>query len=125
MRYKAFLLDFYGTLVAEDDLLVREILREIAAASSLCSDTGELGRAWLAHYRALCDVAYTERFRTQQAIEVASLEWLLETYEIPLSAQMLSERLFAYWRAPRSCRTSTSATCGRQSRTPAGALTIA
>jgi 2-haloalkanoic acid dehalogenase type II len=101
MPYKALLLDFYGTLVAEDDLLVREILREVAAASSLCSDTGELGRAWLERYRALCDAAYAEHFRTQQAIEVASLEWLLANYQVPLDAQALSERLFAYWRAPQ------------------------
>jgi 2-haloacid dehalogenase/putative hydrolase of the HAD superfamily len=100
-RYKALLLDFYGTLVAEDDQLVREILREIATVSPLCSDTGELGRAWLARYRALCDAAHAKSFRTQQAIEVASLEWLLANYQVPLEAQALSERLFAYWRAPQ------------------------
>jgi 2-haloalkanoic acid dehalogenase type II len=101
MRYKALLLDFYGTLVEEDDLVIREILGEVAAAAPPGTDPRELGRAWLGRFRELCGPAYAEQFQTQQAIELASLEWLLSIYQVPLQAQALTERQFAYWRAPQ------------------------
>lgn len=101
MRYKAILLDFYGTLVSEDDHVIGEMLRDMLAAAPAATDKRSLGRAWLSHFRELCAASHGERFRTQRDIEIASLEAVLTEYQIPLSAQELAARQFVYWSAPR------------------------
>ena len=46
MRYKALLLDFYGTLVEGDDCIIQDILGAIVARSPVSSDTRQIGRDW-------------------------------------------------------------------------------
>ena len=98
MQYKALLLDFYGTLVTEDDHLISPILTEIAARSPVSSDARQIGRDW--DFQGLCQSAHGADFRTQRAIEAESLRLLLERYEVDLNAHDLAERLFAHWQAP-------------------------
>lgn len=99
MKYKALLLDFYGTLVAEDDLIISDILEAIAARSPTSSDMKQIGRDW--HFQELCATAYAGSFKTQRELETESLARLLGAYQADLDAVALSERLFAYWRAPQ------------------------
>jgi len=98
MHYKALLLDFYGTLVAEDDLVIAALLAEIAALSPVSSDARQIGRDW--NFHALCQSAYGADFQTQRALETASLRLLLERYQVDLNADAMAERLFAHWQAP-------------------------
>jgi FMN phosphatase YigB (HAD superfamily) len=54
MRYKALLLDFYGTLVEEDDLIVAEIAEAIATHSPVSSDAKLIRRDWKRYFQDLC-----------------------------------------------------------------------
>jgi 2-haloacid dehalogenase/putative hydrolase of the HAD superfamily len=101
MRYKALLLDFYGTLVEEDDSAISEVLKAIAETSPLSSDTKQIGRDWQLRFQRLCSMAYAENFKTQRAIEIESLADLLTAYQANLDPKSLTECLFAYWQAPR------------------------
>ena len=98
MKYKALLLDFYGTLVAEDDHLILTLLQEIAACSPVSSDVQRIGRDW--DFQPRCQSAYADNFKTQRAIEVESLLRLLDVYQADLDAHEMAERLFAYWQTP-------------------------
>ena len=98
MKYKALLLDFYGTLVAEDDHLIMALLEEIADCSPVSSDTRQIGRDW--NFQAQCQLAYAENFKTQRAIEIESLERLISIYRANLNAFEMAERLFDYWQSP-------------------------
>ena len=98
MKYKALLLDFYGTLVAEDDAIINEILHAIAACSPVSSDIEQIGRDW--HFQELCQAAFGENFKTQRDIEKESLITLLSKYQAELDLYPLAERLFAYWQTP-------------------------
>jgi 2-haloalkanoic acid dehalogenase type II len=100
MRYKALLLDFYGTLVADDDRVSAETAQAIAEASPLASDARQVGRTWYGHIQRLCDAAYGKTFRTQRQIEIDSLTLLLEHYQARLDRQALTNRIFAYWETP-------------------------
>jgi 2-haloalkanoic acid dehalogenase type II len=99
MKYKALLLDFYGTLVAEDDDIIREILLAIAACSPVSSDMQRIGRDW--RFQEMCRAAHGDHFKLQRAVEIESLANLVSDYEAELDPQHLAERLFAYWQAPR------------------------
>ena len=136
--YDALLVDFYGTLVAEDGEQIAEITAHIAGASREPTTPAQVSSRWNALFARGCAEANGARFRTQREIELASLTALLAELRAPLDPVALSQPLFAYWARPKpmpdaaeflrgragrsaSCRTSTRPTCTPRSRTWAGA----
>jgi 2-haloacid dehalogenase/putative hydrolase of the HAD superfamily len=100
MRYSGLLLDFYGTLVAEDEVLVARIAERIAAASSCGASTGEIHARWADRFRLNCVDAHGASFRTQREIEHASLAAVAADFEAAIDAAALCAEMFAYWVAP-------------------------
>ena len=100
-RYRALLLDFYGTLVEEDTELIARIVQRVAASSPLAPPAADVGARWSRRFSELCAQSHGSRFETQRALERASLEELLASYRSPLDADELSAELFAYWAAPK------------------------
>jgi 2-haloacid dehalogenase/putative hydrolase of the HAD superfamily len=98
VRYKALLLDFYGTLVAEDDPVITNILNAIAACSPISSDIKKIGRDW--RFQEMCKAAYGDSFKSQRTLELESLTFLLSDHKAELDPQELSNELFSYWRSP-------------------------
>jgi 2-haloalkanoic acid dehalogenase type II len=98
MKYKALLLDFYGTLVAEDDAVITRIVGLIAQHSPICSDPRRIAGDW--RWTEVCAAACGDRFRLQRALEQESLAALLAQYEAALDPAPLSEELFQYWERP-------------------------
>jgi len=94
-------LDFYGTLVAEDDEAVSAIVKAIAAVSPISHDAHEIGHHWYTEYQRLCAAAYGDAFKTQREIDILSLEYILRRYEAPLDVEALAAHQFTYWRAPK------------------------
>lgn len=99
MRFSAVLLDFYGTLVEEDDAIIARIVRLIADDSPQNPTPKEVGGDW--RFAEHCAAAHGEHFRTQRQLELHSLQAVLDQFESRLSADALSEELFDYWRSPR------------------------
>jgi 2-haloacid dehalogenase/putative hydrolase of the HAD superfamily len=97
-RYKALLLDFYGTLVEEDDAVIGRIVSRIAEASPVTDDPRAVLRAW--DFAGLCAASFGDTFRTQRELEQQSLEQLLAQFQVDLDADSLSQELFTYWRKP-------------------------
>jgi 2-haloalkanoic acid dehalogenase type II len=102
MRYKAVLLDFYGTLVEEDDPLLDSIVRQVAAHSRRDNDTAEILREWWVLMSAMVREARGTRFRPQRDLEVESLRQLLCDWRADLDAVALCQDVFRYWEAPRA-----------------------
>jgi len=100
MRYKALLLDFYGTLVAEDNRIALETAQAIAAAAPRLLDARQVGRTWNGHIQRLCNSAFAETFRTQRQIEIDSLMLLRDQLQARVDIQILLDRIFGYWVAP-------------------------
>jgi 2-haloalkanoic acid dehalogenase type II len=98
MKYKALLLDFYGTLVAEDDAVITRIVDLIAQHSPVCSDPRQIARDW--RWTEVCAAACGDSFRLQRTLEQESLAALLAQYEASLDPRALSEELFRYWEHP-------------------------
>jgi 2-haloacid dehalogenase/putative hydrolase of the HAD superfamily len=101
MRPQAVLVDFYGTVVEEDDRVITEIRGEIAAASRTHATAATVGSLWWSTFQRLCTSSYGDTFRLQRDLELISLEAVLAECEAELDAHDLSEHLFAYWSAPQ------------------------
>ena len=99
-RPQAILLDFYGTVVEDDDPVVAAICQEIAAASRTQATADEIASSWWRTFQELCTASYGSGFRWQRDIERASLDLVLEQCDADVDAGELSARLYDYWSAP-------------------------
>jgi len=98
--YDAVLLDFYGTLVAEDDAQIAAITARIAKASPDRLTARQVSARWNELFSRGCAAAHGAQFRTQREVELASLAELLAEFRAPLDPVELSAPLFAYWARP-------------------------
>jgi 2-haloalkanoic acid dehalogenase type II len=97
---QAILLDFYGTVVDEDDAAVRQICRQIVAASPLSITAAQVGSWWTRAFRAQCAASHGSAFRRQRDLERLSLQQVLAQAEADLDAEALSQPVYAYWTRP-------------------------
>lgn len=97
---RALLLDFYGTIVEEDTVLIREICERIAEASPSAAKPTEVGSHWYRVFRQMCSQSFGKAFQLQKEIERLSLKHVLQHFESDLDGDALSEILFEYWSRP-------------------------
>ena len=107
MSYKALFVDFYGTLVAEDEVVIQQILQRVAERSVTADSIPAMARDWGRSFQELCSAAHGNNFKTQRSLELKSLSYLLRKYESDLDAVLLSEELFRYWRKPHAYEDAT------------------
>ncbi len=98
-KYKCVFLDFYGTLVEEDDEIIDRIVRSIARVSPVSNDPKEIGDKW--NFSDYCKYSFDKNYKTQRTLERESLQHLLEKFEVDLDADMLSSELYSYWESPK------------------------
>ena len=97
---RAILLDFYGTVVHDDDMLIAEMCDRIAAASPLSVTLAQVGAYWWRSFSQLCVESYGPAFRTQKTLERLSLQDVLGHCSAELDADALSATLYEYWARP-------------------------
>jgi 2-haloalkanoic acid dehalogenase type II len=102
MPYAALLLDFYGTLVEEDDFIIARISEEVALHSPITPNVSEVSRRWWELMGGMVRAAHGSAFRLQREIELDSLKQLLCEYHANLDASVLSQSIFDYWQHPRA-----------------------
>ena len=100
MKYRAILLDFYGTLVKEDDYLVERIIQQVGALSPMEDATPLVRRRWWQLMGSMCYEAHGDRFASQRKIEVSSLGQVLAEFKVDLDPVALCADIFANWEAP-------------------------
>jgi 2-haloacid dehalogenase/putative hydrolase of the HAD superfamily len=110
--YRALLVDFYGTLVAEDDVLVARIAQQIVAASGHGVSASEVSSRWHRRFLELCAACHGARFRTQREIELESLAETARDYDASVDVASLADELFAYWAAPTPLEGAAEFLCG-------------
>ncbi len=98
--YRGLLLDFYGTLVAEDDALVAQIAEKVAAASTCGARAAQVATHWHQQFAELCAAAHGSAFRRQREIELESLADAARHHDADVAVAELAGELFAYWAAP-------------------------
>jgi 2-haloacid dehalogenase/putative hydrolase of the HAD superfamily len=94
------LLDFYGTVVEEDDVLIGQICNSIAEASPLAVTSAEVGSYWGRVFGQMCAESFGSAFRPQKKVERLSLQSVLKRFECDLDPDALSQVLYEYWSHP-------------------------
>jgi 2-haloacid dehalogenase/putative hydrolase of the HAD superfamily len=77
---RGLLLDFYGTVVEDDDATMMAIATEVAAGASAVVAPGEVMAAWAGEYAA---IAEGTPFRSLRASAVLSLGIVMTRYDCP------------------------------------------
>ena len=96
MVIKALLLDFYGTVVEEDDEVVASICARAAESQPELVSAEQVSAEWWRAFRAGLGAA---PFRTQREITVSSLDAALSATRCRADAAALCEEQFRFWRA--------------------------
>ncbi|MDT0157818.1 HAD family hydrolase [Microbacterium sp. ARD32] len=96
MAYRGVLLDFYGTLVDEDDPVIAGIVGRIERRHP----GSDAGGSWSRAFSDAVGAAHRDAFRTQRDIAVSSLAATLRELGSSLDPEELLQEQFAYWRAP-------------------------
>lgn len=99
MTIRGILLDFYGTVVEEDDAVISAIVSAVIADRPEL-DPHEVASRWGALYFAAVARSSGAAFRPQRAIAVDSLTTLLTELGVPGGAEEFCAPQFAYWRRP-------------------------
>ena len=97
---RAILLDFYGTIVHEDDVVIAAVTGQIADSIDRTEAAAEIGSYWWRSFSSLCQESFGEAFRPQRTLERESLRRTLENFESPLDPDRLSSLLYDYWQRP-------------------------
>jgi 2-haloalkanoic acid dehalogenase type II len=101
IRHRAILLDFYGTVVEEDDLPIVNICEEIARVSTKNITAKEVGLYWASVFSEMCLKSHGNTFRSQRELENLSLQKVLLNFDAALDSEGLSQILYEYWTHPK------------------------
>ncbi len=96
----AVLLDFYGTVVHEDDVVIHQICSTISESATVQATPREIGSYLWAVFSDAFKRSYGDDFQTQRHLELASLVQTVENFGADCDAEELSHPLFAYWERP-------------------------
>lgn len=95
------LVDFYGTLVADDDEVVESITVAAAVASGGRVGADHVARTWWSHFEPACLVSRGPTFALQRDLATRSLARTLDELAIELDPTALTARMWPAWRAPQ------------------------
>lgn len=100
MVTRGILLDFYGTVVHEDDVLISEIRAEISAAATEPIEPSAVGSLWWRIFSDSFVASHGDDFRLQQDLERASLQQVCQTVGASCDVEAMSQQLFDFWKRP-------------------------
>ncbi|RXZ82512.1 HAD family hydrolase [Paenibacillaceae bacterium] len=98
--YKAIFLDFYGTLVHEDDVYIEEICSRIFTSTLTQTTAKDIGNYWWTSFSQKFQSSYGDNFKLQREIERDSLEDTVAFYQSSEDPKELSEILYNHWQSP-------------------------
>lgn len=96
----AILLDFYGTVVHEDEVVIDQICMTISQSAAVGVTPKEVGSFWWEVFSDAFKRSHGDDFQTQRNLEVMALAETIEAFGAHCDADELSEPLFDYWERP-------------------------
>jgi len=94
---KGLLLDFYGTVVEDDDAIMDAIAERVAAGASTAVTVRDVGEAWGREFEA---VAAGPEFRSLRESAMGSLATVMAEVGCAGDPAALCAPQFAYWQSP-------------------------
>lgn len=96
---KAVFLDFYGTVVYEDNGIIREITKRVFLSGKE-QNAVEIGLFWRREYEEMTAGAHGAAFRTQRELVFESLKNTINRFESTENAVALSQMMYDQWTSP-------------------------
>ncbi|MFD2445319.1 HAD family hydrolase [Bacillus sp. CGMCC 1.16607] len=100
MTIKAIFLDFYGTVVQEDEESLIKICHKIKEHSITESSAIEIGHYWMGKFTHLINSCQGEKFSPQREISANSLKDTLLHFNSTANEDELLEIMFTPWKNP-------------------------
>lgn len=101
MPVKAIFLDFYGTLVHEDDDVLPAIYEQVRATATASCETSDIGRYWWGSISRMFRDCNGDGFKTQRELAILSLAETIAHYGSNCAAEDLIQIQFDHWMQPR------------------------
>ena len=99
-RPKGLLLDFYGTLVEEDEGPILDVCKEIAGLADGPVDWQDLGAEWWRTFSELCEASHGGTFLLEREIERRTFEIVLERHGVVLPDMSRIDTMYEHWKTP-------------------------
>jgi len=100
VKYEALFVDFYGTLVHEDDIPIANITEKLSSCSRYANAPKEIAYYWWSEFRKLFEGSYGPNFKTQRDLETISIQKTVEHFQCKGANLDIAEVLFGYWVKP-------------------------
>jgi len=94
---RAILLDFYGTVVEEDEAPVTLVCKEIFKAPSNAKNLDELTSYWWRTFFDLYPESYGDTFRYEKELGYEALQKTMSQFNVNLDSEKLKQALSEYW----------------------------
>lgn len=101
MTIKGLFLDFYGTIVHEDDDIIPIICNEVKEEARIKCDVQDIGRYWWKEFSQMCKESYGTNFETQRSIGIKSLDKTILHFESSAIGKKIIEKQFLHWQKPK------------------------
>src|SRR4051794_2485834 len=98
--YRGVFLDFYGTLVHEDDAVIKTICTEIRDSSSSDISQSDVAHYWWKVYVPLCTASHGNGFQLQRDLGLQSLRQTIDHFHAVVDPIELIERQRTHWSYP-------------------------
>jgi 2-haloalkanoic acid dehalogenase type II len=100
MSIKAIFLDFYGTVVHEEEASLIEICHKIKGKSNTEATALEIGYDWMKEFNQLLTSSHGEKFLKQRELSATSLRNTLTKFNSQANEEELLELMFHHWKNP-------------------------
>jgi 2-haloacid dehalogenase/putative hydrolase of the HAD superfamily len=100
MAIKALLVDFYGTLVRENEGLIKDLARRFSEASPLMASPGDVANFWWEAMSSLFREHTGEGWRSLAEIEEAALEAVAGRFESHVFVKDMLDEIVQSWQRP-------------------------
>lgn len=97
---RGLLLDFYGTIVHEDDDIVADICEEVAGHAPPAMTAKAVGRIWSEIFFTQCRIAHGDGFVPQRVLSERALQETVNRAGAKIDPAPLSSRQVAQWMKP-------------------------
>jgi HAD superfamily hydrolase (TIGR01549 family) len=101
LKFKAVFLDFYGTLVHEDDDIIPIICDQIKVNTSIDCNVRDIGIYWWIEFSNMFRNSYGELFQTQRALGINSLSKTIMHFKSKCIAEEIIRNQFQHWVKPK------------------------
>ncbi|MCA0757927.1 HAD family hydrolase [Paenibacillus sp. N4] len=93
-------LDFYGTLVYEDDEMIPIVCEHVRSSSKTICEVKDIGDYWWKVLSAAFRNSYGDTFKTQRNLGISSLSETIQNYNSSCVAEDIIQIQFDHWQKP-------------------------